>query len=95
MQKDNEFVFAFYDNAKNMEKTVGNVKDVSVMRNPNKAALSFISLTADGKIVRKNVTLDKKDKMQAIPHNGIKIAEGQYIIPRIGKKKYGLIKMEL
>jgi hypothetical protein len=95
MQKDNEFAFAFFDNPINMKKAIENVKDVSKMTNPNKAALSFVSLTSKGKIVRNNVTLNKKDKMLAIPRKCIKIGEGQYVIPREGKNKYGLIKVEL
>ena len=94
MQKNNEFIFVFNDSPKNIDKEIVNIKDVKPMNNPKKAALSFIRYSADGKLSRQNVTFDKKTKILVAPKFGVKIGEGQYIMPYYQKNDFGVLKME-
>lgn len=95
MQNNNDFVFAFLDNPKNIDKTIKNAKDASYMYNPQKSTLSLIKLSADGKISRDDVKLDKKMKAIPIPLMGKKIGEGQYIMPLYKKGSIGILRFDL
>jgi|GEM_PF-4414743 len=95
MQNGNDFVFAFLDNPKNIEKDIKNAKDASYMFNPKKSVLSLIKLSGKGKISRDDVQLDKSMKAIPIPLMGKKIGEGKYIIPLYKKKNIGMLKFEL
>jgi hypothetical protein len=94
MQKNNEFIFVFNDNLKNVDKEIVNIKDVKTMSNIKKACLSLLRLSKDGKIARENVTFDKKSKIRVVPRYGIKINEGQYIMPYYIKNDLGILKLE-
>ena len=94
MQKNNEFIFVFNDSPKNIDREIVNIKDVKVMNNPKKAALSFIRYSADGKLSRQNVTFDKKTKILVAPKFGVKIGEGKYIMPYYQKNDFGVLKLE-
>ena len=94
MQKHNEFIFVFNDNPKNIDKKIINIKDVKAMNNPGKACLSFIRLSENGKLSRENVTFDKKSKITVAPKFGVRVSEGQYIMPYYKKNDFGILKLE-
>lgn len=94
MQKNNEFIFVFNDNAKNIDREIVNIKDVKTMNNPKTACLSFMRLSENGKLSRENVTFDKKNKITVAPKFGVKIGEGQYVMPYYKKNEFGVLKLE-
>jgi hypothetical protein len=80
-QKDDRIYFLFNDNPLNLNVNIKSIKDVKMMSRVNKACVVSVQLNKDGSYTKQKVYDVSDKKIAMLPESGIKISEGQYIIP--------------
>lgn len=91
--KDNRVFVIYNDNRDNIEKNDHSYP----MPKPKKACLVATEIKNDSSFTQKIIIDNKEKKIIAVPEKGLKIGDGQYIVPvtDVGGYDYGTVRIKL
>lgn len=108
-KKDDRLIFIYNDNPINLNTTIKSIKDVKIMRNTAAATAVATEINKNGSYSKVKLFENVYKKLALLPENGIRIGNGQYIVPTMVppaacscscfgifiKTKLGIAKIEL
>lgn len=80
-EKGDKLYLLYNENPENLDPNIKTMKDIKVMSNVKKACLVAVGINKDGSYTKTKIHDNLTKKLLTMPESGVKLADGEYIIP--------------